>query len=255
MHLHRKPRFDDPRCQRGPHRGAFRPEVTPPEELNALDDGAPFADDDGDFEGGDPRARWSAFGHRVREMAREFAGRDDWFGDARRGPRPPHPEHGPHGMRGRFGRGGRFFENGMLRLVILALIAETPRHGYELIKDIEERTGGAYAPSPGVVYPTLTLLEETGEIEAAASEGNKRLFSITDKGRATVEENRAAIDAVLARFAEANRQPTRNPRLVRAVENLRLALRLKAEGSEMDADTIGRLADLLDDTARKIEAL
>ena len=193
-------------------------------------------------------------GGRHGNRERLMAPRGPFGGPSGHGDRGPH-DHGPFGRPGRPGRGGRFFENGMLRLVILALVAEAPRHGYEVIKEIEERTGGAYSPSPGVVYPTLTLLEETGEIEAAASEGNKRLYSITDKGRQTVEDNRAAIDAVLKRFADATRAPNRNPRLIRAIENLRLSLRLKGEAGELDAERMSRLIDLLDATARQIDEI
>lgn len=227
MHLHH--RHHDPRC----------------------------AADLGPDELADPAARWAAFGEKVRGLAREFAGRDDWLGGGQRGPRGPHPEHGLRGPRGRFGRGGRFFDNGVLRLVVLALIVEQPRHGYEIIKEIEDKTGGAYAPSAGVIYPTLTLLEETGQIEVVSAEANKKLYAATEAGRATVEENRAVIDAVLARFAEAgaDRRQERDPRLIRAVENLRLALRLRTEGGNLSADQVNDLAALLDDTARKIEQL
>src|SRR5262245_51985023 len=78
------------------------------------------------------------------------------------------------GRRG--GRGGRVFDQGDLRWVVLRLVAEQPRHGYELIKEIEERLGGGYSPSPGVIYPTLTLLEELGFLSAAASEGARKLY-------------------------------------------------------------------------------
>lgn len=112
---------------------------------------------------------------------------------------------GRHG--GRFGggddeqfRAGRMLVQGDLRLVALALIAEAPRHGYELIKQIEEKTEGWYAPSPGVIYPTLTFLEETGFVTSEA-DGNKKLYTITEAGRAHLEENRALADAILARFA------------------------------------------------------
>lgn len=179
------------------------------------------------------------------------------FGRSLWGERGERPErHGPGHRGGPFGR-GRFFDNGVLRLVVLALIAEQPRHGYEIIKEIEDRTGGAYAPSAGVIYPTLTLLEETGQIEVASSEGNKKLYAATDAGRATVEENRAAIDAVLARFAEANsdRRHERDPRLFRAVENMRLAMRLKMQSAALTPEQIDALAELLDETARKIEQI
>ena len=80
------------------------------------------------------------------------------------------------------------FESGELRLVLLKLIADEPRHGYDLIRAIEEMTGGEYAPSPGVVYPTLTLLQDMGLIEEAPGEGPRKPFQITDEGRAHLDE-------------------------------------------------------------------
>src|SRR5579875_3678085 len=102
------------------------------------------------------------------------------------------------------GRGGRrrVFDQGDLRLVILQLIADKPSHGYEIIKAIEERIGGEYSPSPGVIYPTLTLLEEMGYATVQPEEGGRKLYAITDEGRAFLEQNRAAADAIFERMAE-----------------------------------------------------
>src|SRR5229473_3511631 len=97
---------------------------------------------------------------------------------------------------GRGARVGRFFEHGDLRWVLLQLIAEKPRHGYELIKAIEDKFGGMYSPSPGVIYPTLTLLEELGHLRAATGGGTKRLYSITEEGTAFLSANRALVDAI-----------------------------------------------------------
>jgi DNA-binding PadR family transcriptional regulator len=88
-----------------------------------------------------------------------------------------------------------------LQLVILALLAEEPRHGYELIKLLEERSGGFYSPSPGVIYPALTYLEEIG-YATCQTEGAKKLYSITDAGRAHLEENRGTVDTMLAELAK-----------------------------------------------------
>ncbi|WP_029872302.1 PadR family transcriptional regulator [Rhizobium leguminosarum] len=96
------------------------------------------------------------------------------------------------GMFGGDFRMGRKFAAGDLQLVILALLAEQPRHGYELIKLLEERSGGFYVPSPGVIYPALTYLEETGLAEVEV-EGAKKLYRITEAGRGRVEENSAMI--------------------------------------------------------------
>jgi DNA-binding PadR family transcriptional regulator len=118
-------------------------------------------------------------------------GPDDSSGDWSRG----------RGGFGRGGGGGRIFGPGDLRLMLLALIAEKPRHGYELIKEIEQKFGGAYSPSPGSIYPTLTLLEELEQVRASASDGARKLFEITDQGRAYLDENRATLDGVMARMS------------------------------------------------------
>ena len=99
---------------------------------------------------------------------------------------------GPQG-RHRGGRIGRFLEHGDLRFIVLALIAEQPRHGYELIKELEDRTGGAYRPSPGVIYPTLALLEDEGFIRPAAGEAGRKLYEATDEGRAALAANQAGL--------------------------------------------------------------
>jgi DNA-binding PadR family transcriptional regulator len=101
---------------------------------------------------------------------------------------------------GDFMRAGRMLAQGDLRLIALALIAEQPRHGYDLIKQLEEKTSGWYSPSPGIVYPTLTYLEESGHLTSQA-DGAKKLYTITEEGRAYLEENREVVDAVMSRLA------------------------------------------------------
>ena len=99
--------------------------------------------------------------------------------------------HGRHAWAAATGEGGRrrrMFDGGELRLVLLKLIEEQERHGYDLIRAIEERTGGAYAPSPGVVYPTLTLLDDMELIEARQAEGAKKLYGVTEAGKAHLAE-------------------------------------------------------------------
>jgi len=97
-------------------------------------------------------------------------------------------------------RAGRMLATGDLRLIALALIAEQPRHGYEIIKVLEDKTEGWYSPSPGIVYPTLTYLEEAGYVTASA-EGSKKLYTITDEGSAYLSANREIVDAVLDRLS------------------------------------------------------
>ena len=103
---------------------------------------------------------------------------------------------GGRGMGGGAFRVGKMLADGDLRVVVLALLAESPRHGYDIIKALEERSHGIYSPSPGVVYPTLTYLEEVGYV-SATTDGNKKVYTITDSGRAHLEENRDLADSVL----------------------------------------------------------
>jgi DNA-binding PadR family transcriptional regulator len=107
--------------------------------------------------------------------------------------------HDHHGG-GRRARGPKMFDAGALRYIVLQLIADQPRHGYEIIKEIEDRVGGDYAPSPGAIYPLLALLEDLGHV-VVTSEGNKKLHTITPVGRAFLKENRAFVDAISARMA------------------------------------------------------
>lgn len=160
--------------------------------------------------------------------------------------------HGPGGRGGR-GPGGRMFQHGDLRLLILALIAETPRHGYELIREIESRLGGAYAPSPGVVYPTLTMLEELGYVTSATTEGSKRQYTVTPEGTAHLAANQASVDAIFARIDEAGSGPDTGPRLMRAKANLQFALRLRLGRGSVDDAAASRIAAILDAAAADIE--
>src|SRR5258705_4362236 len=123
--------------------------------------------------------------------------------------------HGGFGFGGRHGMGGgdmiragRMLATGDLRLIALALIAQQPRHGYEIIKVLEDKTQGWYSPSPGIVYPTLTFLEEAGYV-TAQTEGAKKLYTITEEGRAYLAENRDFVDAVLERLDAVGRKIAR----------------------------------------------
>jgi DNA-binding PadR family transcriptional regulator len=158
--------------------------------------------------------------------------------------------------RGGGGRGlGRFFAHGDLRLVILHLIAEKPRHGYEIIKAVEERVAGAYSPSPGVIYPTLTLLEELGYVTMAAGGGAKKLHEITAEGRAFLDANRSTVEALLARMAEASRAHGGGPapQVVRAMENLKLALRMRLSRGPLSEEQANAVAAALDAAATGVE--
>ena len=166
---------------------------------------------------------------------------------------------GRHGERGAFhlrGGRGRIFDQGDLRFVMLRLIAEKPRHGYELIKEIEDRLGGAYSPSPGVIYPTLTLLEEMGQASVAAGDGGgKKLYAITSEGEAALAANKTAVDAIFARIAaiSAAHGGGPAPQILRAMQNLRVALRMRlARGPLSDAE-IDAVVRALDGAAVTVE--
>ena len=113
---------------------------------------------------------------------------------------------GGHG--GRIFRAGKMLADGDLRLIVLALLDDGPRHGYDIIKALEERSHGIYSPSPGVVYPTLTFLEEAG-YATATNEGNKKIYAITPAGRTHLFENREIVDMVLAGMDKFGRKMAR----------------------------------------------
>ncbi len=181
-----------------------------------------------------------------------------------RGPRWRHffeagrgPFHG-EGFRHGFGRGDRrrMFEGGELKIVFLALMEAEPRHGYDLIREIETRTGGAYAPSPGIVYPTLTLLEEIGHNEAQASEGAKRQYALTESGKAFLDEHRREAETALGRLDAIGERarPMDSGPVARAMQNLKTALGQRLS-NQPDKKVLFEVADLIDEAARKIERL
>ena len=188
-----------------------------------------------------------------------------------------HSAMGRHGGRHRFGRGGHgFFGRGGddfpgarrlssqdLQLVILALLADKAAHGYELIKIIEERSEGFYTPSPGVIYPALTYLEEVGHA-SVAQDGGRKLYSITPQGEAYLAEQRGTADAILQALSRIGRRMDEvreafagvsdldadaSDELHRARHNLKRALRSK-HGS--DSAEARRIAGILERAAAEI---
>jgi DNA-binding PadR family transcriptional regulator len=186
--------------------------------------------------------------HFHKGLGRRFARGDHGHDDHERG----YHRHGRGG--GRSGL-GRFFAHGDLRLVILDLIAEKPRHGYEIIKAIEDQVGGAYSPSPGVIYPTLTLLEELGHVTVSVGEGARKLHTITPEGRAYLDAYRPAVDALRARMAEAGRARGDGPapQILRAMENLKLALRMRLARGPLTEEQSNAVAAALDAAATSVE--
>ena len=175
---------------------------------------------------------------------------------------------GRHGMGGGMDpddmRAGRMLAQGDLRLIALSLIAEAPRHGYEIIKLVEEKTGDWYSPSPGIVYPTLTYLEEAGYV-TASTEGAKKLYAITDEGRAYLEANRDLVDVVLARLTafgervnrwrrdsrgEREDRRTLPPLVEAAFDHLRATVGKRLENDE---DAEARLVEILARAATELQ--
>jgi len=183
---------------------------------------------------------------------RGFSGFPDWFTSGL-------------GRGGRAFRAGRRLASGDLQLVLLALLAERPSHGYELIKGLEERSGGFYSPSPGMIYPALTWLEEMGHASVAA-EGAKKLYSITDAGREYLKNNQDAADAMLGQLGYIGRNMGRvreifggydeedsgdSQALAAARRELRQALREKRSAPPEEK---GRIASVLMSAAAQIRS-
>lgn len=202
---------------------------------------------------------------------------EEWHGAGRRGFGGPPGMMGPGRGPGRGGpgfggpfRGGRMIGDGELRLVVLALLAEQPRHGYDIIKALEERSHAAYSPSPGVVYPTLTYLDEAGYVSASA-EGNKKVYAISDTGRAYLEANRETADGILAALEQAGARMAKArawfyregdgggadiPDVVPALNEARRALKAAiAERLEASKETQEEIAAILREAAEAIRAL
>ena len=202
------------------------------------------------------RHRHSDYEHRGLFLRGLFKG-----GDFRHGRGHEHQDDGDHGHhehgrgRHRFGRRpGRMFDHGELRLVVLALISERPRHGYEIIKEIEDRVAGTYSPSPGVIYPTLTMLEELGHATVSENEG-KKLYAITAEGTAYLAANKTAVDNALQHMqsVKAKHGGGPAPEITRARENLKMALRLREARGPLTEQQIRDIAAALDAAAIAIE--
>jgi len=212
--------------------------------------------------GDEGRHRYGGFGRRsghpgsdqpeALELSRDHASRGRHFGHRGRHGFGRDGEHGE----GR-GRRRRVFDSGELQLVLLKLIADQPRHGYELIRAIEELTGGAYVPSPGVIYPTLTLLQDMGRIEEAAAEGPRKAFAVTADGAAELEAKKQEVEALFARLAElaSMRERTDGGPVRRAMSNLRNVLLDRLSRDGVQGETMHEVAAILDEAARKIERL
>src|SRR6476620_3798145 len=156
---------------------------------------------------------------------------------------------------GPFG-GGRMLDQGHIKYVILGLLAEKPRHCYEIIQEIEEKFGGMYSPSPGTVYPTLTLLEDLGYARARPEEGGKKIYEITDEGRAHLAENQPVIDDIFERIADFAQSIFGEPMMEvhRAMKDVGRAV-YASKSSSRSAEQIAKIREILRRAATEIEAL
>jgi len=158
------------------------------------------------------RLHWIAAARRGHRFGHEFAEFDDAFGDGTR----------------------RRFDGSDLRLLILHLLEAEPRHGYDIIKEVEALSDGAYSPSPGVVYPALTYLEEA-EFVAGSTEPNRKSYTITDAGRAHLEAHREELDIIIGKLRQLGRhRRLARERFERRIHKMRKYLGAE-DGIEMDA--------------------
>jgi DNA-binding PadR family transcriptional regulator len=190
----------------------------------------PFFDEAGSCSGRRGRWSWDAFG--------------DWGG-------------GPPRGRGHWRRAGRLFEQGDLKYVILRLLEEKPRHGYEIIKELEGRFGGSYAPSPGTVYPTLTMLEDLGYARVVPEEGGKKIYEITDEGRKHLAEHSGTVNDIFDRIARFVEGLTDAPmiELNGAFQRLARATFKTAAANVHDKEKIDKIRQIIRNAADEIEAL
>lgn len=180
-------------------------------------------------------------------------------------------EHEHAGPEGRFGRGfggrgrhefrhgggrERMFDAGDIKLVILKLLSEQPSYGYQLIKKMEERLAGGYTPSAGVIYPTLTMLEEEG-LAASTLENNKKVYSVTPEGLQFLEANKSRIDALFERLEEAGRgfERGRSPEIMRAFHNLRGAVITRVSRGSATEEQVRKIAEAINAAAKAIDEL
>lgn len=156
--------------------------------------------------------------------------------------------------RGKPERRMRAFDYGELRLLLLAIIAQQPSHGYELIHAVNERLGGTYKPSPGVLYPALTWLYDRGYTEIDLEKGGRKRYSITDEGNDFLSANKAAIDMLLAR-AVSRPQGDSPQAIVKAMDQLKRALSLRAKMAPVADEVVAHIGSIITVAANQIEAL
>jgi len=164
---------------------------------------------------------------------------------------------GERGGREGFGRGeSRLFDSGDIKLVVLKLLGEQPSYGYQLIKTMEERLGGGYTPSAGVIYPTLTMLEEEGLASISTSD-NKKVYALTDEGKQYLEANKERVDELFERIETAGQgfRRGRSPEVMRAFLNLRGAVAMRLHRQRATREEIRKIADAINAAAKAIDEM
>lgn len=190
-----------------------------------------------------------------------FEGRPSGWWEARSSA-PEARHHGFGGWRGGWDRGlgggrGRLFDAGDIRLVVLKLLSEQPSYGYQLMKTMEERLAGGYTPSAGVIYPTLTLLEEEGLASVTISENNKKVYAATPQGLEYLDANKERVDELFGRLEEAGRgfRRGRSPEIMKAFVNLREAVATRVARGNASPERIRKIVEAIDAAARTIDEL
>ncbi len=163
---------------------------------------------------------------------------------------------GPRGRHQR-GRMGRVFEQGDLKYVILRLLEEKPRHGYEIIKELEDRFGGAYSPSPGTVYPTLTMLEDLGYAKVSQDEKGRKTYEITPEGAAYLKDNSTTVDSIFERIGRFMEGFLDEPMMEvnSAFRRVARAAYSNATRNVNDTDRLRRIKEILDRAAAEIDQM
>ena len=181
----------------------------------------------------------------------------DFGGRGHRGPERGFGGRGPGGFGHGFGEGrGRLFDAGDVKLVILKLLSEQPSYGYQLIKTMEQRLAGGYTPSAGVIYPTLTMLEEEG-LATASPENNKKVYSLTPAGIEHLEANKEQIEALFERLEETGRgfERGRSPEIMKAFMNLRGAVVARVSRDSVKPEQIRKITEAINAAAKTIDEL
>jgi DNA-binding PadR family transcriptional regulator len=157
----------------------------------------------------------------------------------------------------RMGGRERLFDSGDIRFVVLKLLAEQPSYGYQLIKTMEERLAGAYTPSAGVIYPTLTMLEEEGLASVSTSEANRKVYSVTPQGLEYLAAHKDRVDELFERLEETGRgfRDGRSPELMKAMHNLHGAILARVFRGNSTPEQIRKITEAVNAAAKSIDEL